>query len=213
MENVEGLVNHDGGNTLSAIISHLKKLDYFVSYRLIDSKEFGLAQSRKRVYIVGTKEALISLDNFEPKTAVFADIMESGLPSVNSTFTKKLFAHFKPDEVIGKAIKDKRGGSDNIHSWEIGLKGETTKEQAEFLNLLLLKRRRRNWAEEIGIDWMDGMPLTEKQISTFYPRENLKEFLDGLVDMGYLTLEYPRKKKKVVAFLTKQNRRLQHRHW
>ena len=42
---------------------------------------------------------------------------------------------------------------------------------------------------------MDGMPLTEKQISTFYKHENLKEFLDELVDMGYLTLEYPRKKE------------------
>ena len=42
---------------------------------------------------------------------------------------------------------------------------------------------------------MDGMPLTEKQIATFYPRNDLKEFLDKLVDMGYLTLEYPRKKE------------------
>ena len=39
------------------------------------------------------------------------------------------------------------------------------------------------------------MPLTEQQIATFFPRENLKEFLDELVDMGYLILEYPRKKK------------------
>ena len=193
LENVEGLVNHDGGRTLKVIINHLKK-NYFVSYRLIDSRYFGLAQSRKRVYIVGTRDAHISLDNFEPKTAVFGDIMEHGLPVVDSMFTQKLFNHFSKEEVVGKAIKDKRGGSDNIHSWEIGLKGETTKEQADFLNLLLLKRRRRNWATEIGIDWMDGMPLTEQQIATFYERDNLKGFLDELVKTGYLTLEYPRKK-------------------
>ena len=42
---------------------------------------------------------------------------------------------------------------------------------------------------------MDGMPLTEKQISTFYQHDNLKGFLDELVDMGYLTLEHPRKKQ------------------
>ena len=42
---------------------------------------------------------------------------------------------------------------------------------------------------------MDGMPLTEKQISTFFHHDNLKEFLDELVEMGYLTLEYPRKKQ------------------
>lgn len=44
---------------------------------------------------------------------------------------------------------------------------------------------------------MDGMPLTEQQISTFFPRKNLKEFLDELVSMGYLTLEHPRQKKGV----------------
>lgn len=196
LENVEGLINHDDGRTLSIIVDHLKKLNYYVSYRLIDSQYFGLAQSRKRVYIVGTRDAHISLDNFDEHTAVLGDILEHGLPTVDSDFTQKLFAHFTPEQVVGKAIKDKRGGSDNIHSWEIGLKGNTTPEQAEFLNLLLLERRKRKWAAEIGIDWMDGMPLTEKQISTFYHRDNLKEFLDELVDMGYLTLEYPRKKEK-----------------
>ena len=196
LENVEGLINHDDGRTLSIIVDHLKKLNYYVSYRLIDSQYFGLAQSRKRVYIVGARDAHISLDNFDEHTAVLGDILQHGLPTVDSDFTRKLFEHFTPEQVVGKAIKDKRGGNDNIHSWEIGLKGDTTQEQAEFLNLLLLERRKRKWAAEIGIDWMDGMPLTEQQISTFYPRENLKEFLDELVDMGYLTLEYPRKKEK-----------------
>ena len=156
LENVEGLINHDDGRTLSIIIDHLKKLNYYVSYRLIDSKFFGLAQSRKRVYIVGTMDAHISLDNFEEHTAILGDILEHGLPTVDSEFTKKLFAHFTPEQVIGKAIKDKRGGTDNIHSWEIGLKGNTTEEQSDFLNLLLLERRKRKWATEIGIDWMDG---------------------------------------------------------
>lgn len=196
LENVEGLVNHDDGRTLSIIIDHLKRLNYYVSYRLIDSQYFGLAQSRKRVYIVGTKDTHISLDNFEEQTAVLGDILEQGLPTVNSHFTKKLFEHFTPEQIIGKAIKDKRGGKDNIHSWEIGLKGETTEEQKRFLNLLLLERRKRQWAEEIGIDWMDGMPLTITQISRFYKHENLEKFLNNLVDMGYLTLEYPRKKVK-----------------
>lgn len=193
LENVEGLVNHDNGRTLKIIVTHLQKLGYFVSYRLIDSQYHGLPQSRKRVYIVGTKEAHISLDNFTEKRVVLGDILEHNLPTVDSNFTQKLFAHFTPEQVIGKAIKDKRGGEDNIHSWEIGLKGDTTPEQANFLNLLLKERRKRHWAEDIGIDWMDGMPLTAKQISTFFKHDNLNNFLDELVEMGYLTLEYPRK--------------------
>lgn len=195
LENVEGLVNHDNGRTLSIIVSHLKQLGYYVSYRLIDSQYFGLPQSRKRVYIVGSTDAHVSLDNFNEETAVLGDILENGLPTVDSDFTKKLFSHFTPDQLIGKAIKDKRGGADNIHSWELGLKGDTTQEQCDFLNQLLLERRKRKWAAEIGIDWMDGMPLTEAQISTFFKRDNLHDFLTELVDMGYLTLEHPRKKE------------------
>lgn len=195
LENVEGFINHDGGRTLSIVLNKLRKLNYFVSYKLIDSKYFGLAQSRKRVYIVGTKDSHISLDNFEESGAILGDILESNLPTVKSHFTKKLFEHFTPEEVVGKAIKDKRGGPDNIHSWEIGLKGEITAEQTELLNMLLRKRRRKKWADEIGIDWMDGMPLTKEQIATFFPKKNLSELLNDLVEKGYLTLEHPRKRE------------------
>ncbi len=48
LENVEGLINHDGGETLKTIINHLEALGYMVSYRLLDSKFFGLPQSRKK---------------------------------------------------------------------------------------------------------------------------------------------------------------------
>lgn len=193
LENVEGLVNHDGGNTLKVIIDHLKKLDYYVSYNLIDSQYHGLAQSRKRVYIVGTKDSKVSLDYFPLKTVKVGEILEHGLPTLDTPFTQKLFAHFTPAQVKGKAIKDKRGGDDNIHSWEIGLKGDTTEEQCNFLNLLLKERRKKHWAKEIGIPWMDGMPLTVSQIETFYKHEHLVDFLDELVRMGYLTLEHPKK--------------------
>ena len=194
LENVEGLITHDGGRTLSIIIKHLEDLDYRVAYRLLDSQFFGLAQSRKRVYIVGTLDKCISLDNFDKNKSVLKDILEKGLPTIDSAFTRKLFEHFRPEDVIGKSIKDKRGGNSNIHSWEIGLKSETTKEECDFLNMLLLERRKRKWASEIGIQWMDGMPLTVDQIKTFYPRKNLKKFLDGLVDKGYLRLEHPRER-------------------
>ena len=59
---------------------------------------------------------------------------------------------------------------------------------------MLKERRKKKWAEEFGIDWMDGMPLTADQIRTFYDAENLQEMLDNLVSMGYLTLEQPKKK-------------------
>lgn len=192
LENVEGLVNHDGGNTLKVILTHLEDLGYTVNHALIDSKYFGLAQSRKRVYIVGMLGSKISLDGFEVKEAVFGNIMEHNLPTVQSDFTKKLFAHFKPDEIVGKAIKDKRGGKNNIHSWEIELKGETSLKERQLLDMLLKERRKKKWAQEIGIKWMDGMPLTKEQIKSFYNDKELDEMLDDLVRKGYLTYEHPK---------------------
>ncbi|MCM1172821.1 MAG: DNA (cytosine-5-)-methyltransferase [Clostridium sp.] len=193
LENVEGLVNHDGGKTLKIIISHLKELGYNVEYKLLDSQYFGLAQSRKRVYIVGLLKGSISLDNFEMKTAMLGDILETNLPTVNSDFTQKLFNNYTIDEVVGKSIKDKRGGEDNIHSWDIELKGKTTKQERNLLNILLRERRKKKWAKEIGIKWMDGMPLTEEQIRTFFDVPNLSVLLQDLTAKGYLTYEYPKK--------------------
>ena len=193
LENVEGLINHDKGNTLSVIIDHLQKLGYSVCYKLLDSQYFGLPQSRKRVYIVGMLNTQINLDNFDKKTAILGEVLEHGLSTVESNFTKKLFKNYTPEEVIGKSIKDKRGGTNNIHSWEIELKGTTSKSDRELLNLILRERRKKKWAEEIGIDWMDGMPLTEKQIRTFYDNPNLHTMLTDLKNKGYLTYEYPKK--------------------
>lgn len=132
LENVEGLVTHDGGNTLSVIIAKLEQLGYKVSKKVLDSQDFGLAQSRKRIYIVGTLNKKIDLEHFEATHATFGDIKETGLPIVESKFTKCLFDNYTPEEVIGKSIKDKRGGSDNIHSWDIDLKGKHPKTSGSY---------------------------------------------------------------------------------
>lgn len=193
LENVEGLINHDKGKTLSIIIEHLTSLGYNVSVKLLDSQYFGLAQSRKRVYIVGLlHHPALDLSNFEIKTAVLGDILEYGQPTINNKFTELLFKHYDISELAGKSIKDKRGGKDNIHSWDIELKGKTTKQQRELLNTILKERRKKKWADEIGIKWMDGMPLTESQIKTFFDVSNLHDLLSDLEEKGYLVYEYPK---------------------
>ncbi|WP_162784973.1 hypothetical protein [Polynucleobacter necessarius] len=97
-------------------------------------------------------------------------------------------------DLEGKCIKDKRGGSRNIHSWDIDYKGKVTREQKKLLGSLLRKRRSKEWAVQKGIDWMDGMPFTLKEIKTFYESKTLKEDLEDLVSKGYLRFEHPKKK-------------------
>lgn len=203
LENVEGLVKHDLeyktdkiGRTLKTILYTLEEdLGYKTSWKVFDSVEFGLPQSRKRIFIVGTKDEMIELSGNEPKFQSLKNILETGLPTLKSDFIDKLLSHFSIDDLYGKSIKDKRGGDNNIHSWDIEIKGSVSKQQAEILNQLFKQRRKKQWAEEIGIDWMDGMPLTLNQINTFIelPAAELKSLLDDLSNKGYLKLEHPKK--------------------
>ena len=53
LENVPGLLSHDKGRTFYTILCTLSELGYFVEWKVLNSKDFGVPQSRKRVYIVG----------------------------------------------------------------------------------------------------------------------------------------------------------------
>lgn len=199
LENVEGLVTHDRedlkqpiGKTLTVILNNLEALGYHVNWKVLNSKDFGLAQERKRIYIVGTNKEKVSLDGFAGKYAVMADILESGQPTIDTEFTRLLMSHFTPEQLYGKSIKDKRGGNDNIHSWDIEMKGPVSKEQKDLLNMILRERRKKKWASMHGIKWMDGMPLTIEMIKEFYQGGDLKKMLDDLVKKGYLKKEHPK---------------------
>ena len=193
LENVEGLVNHDKGKTFKVIVNTLEELGYSVATKVLNGKDFGLAQSRNRIYFIGYRGKKVKdLENFTQTHSVLKDIIDYNIPAKHTFFTKKLLEHYKVEELYGKAIKDKRGGDNNIHSWDIGIKGEITQEQRGLLEILLRQRRNKKWADLIGIKWMDGMPLTEEMISSFYSHENLHEMLIDLVDKGYLVYEYPK---------------------
>ena len=53
LENVKGLLNHDGGATFETILGALDELGYNVEWENINSKNFGVPQNRERVLIVG----------------------------------------------------------------------------------------------------------------------------------------------------------------
>ncbi len=53
LENVPGLLSHDGGRTLFTIFSTLVELGYDIEWCVHNSAFFGVPQKRRRVYIVG----------------------------------------------------------------------------------------------------------------------------------------------------------------
>jgi len=130
LENVEGLVGHDNGQTLRRMLEILRSLGYVVSWVVLDSKDFGLAQSRKRIYIYGNSLGIdMELRQYTARHTTLSHIIDYNKPSKNSPFTNKLLSHFDIYQLVGKKIKDKRGGSNNIHSWDFALKGYVSDEQ------------------------------------------------------------------------------------
>lgn len=66
LENVKFLQSHRRGETFSIIKQILtEKLGYNIFYRVLNSKDFGLPQSRERIYIVGFDEK-VDFDFPEP---------------------------------------------------------------------------------------------------------------------------------------------------
>ena len=53
LENVTGLLNHDNGNTFETILGALDELGYDAEWQMFNSKNFGVAQNRERVFIIG----------------------------------------------------------------------------------------------------------------------------------------------------------------
>lgn len=64
LENVAGLTNHDNGRTLDVIIQNLNNAGYYVTYRLMNAKEYGVPQNRNRWYCVGIRRDLTTESGF-----------------------------------------------------------------------------------------------------------------------------------------------------
>lgn len=86
LENVTNLVKINKGQVMRDILTTLDEIGYNVSYEILDSSNFGVAQARNRVYIIGKRKDL----GFQPflftqKTAPkksFKSIIEKGDNSI-----------------------------------------------------------------------------------------------------------------------------------
>jgi DNA (cytosine-5)-methyltransferase 1 len=81
----------------------------------------------------------------------------------------------------GVRLIDTRNGN-SIHSWELGIKGECSTDEIEFLNLLIANRRKKIFGTH-----QDGKALTLEQIKTFYKKDNILDISKSLIKKGYLS--------------------------
>ena len=60
-ENVTGMLNHDNGHTWKVISNIFDTLGYVWKYWVLNAKDFGLPQNRRRIFVVGFKKEYSNL--------------------------------------------------------------------------------------------------------------------------------------------------------
>lgn len=90
LENVKHLVHHDKGNTLKTIIKDLELLGYRVSWKVLNASDFGVAQNRERLVIIGHEEELFDFTKLKTKPKpILKDILDKDVAFeyLNEPFT------------------------------------------------------------------------------------------------------------------------------
>lgn len=111
LENVKGLLSHDNRKTFASILTTLDELGYNVEWQIVNSKHYGVAQSRERIFIIGHIRTGCGRQIF-PLTENAGQIQGTlGKPKmmglVEQTFNKRV--HDTPPE-INEFLKKHKGG-------------------------------------------------------------------------------------------------------
>ena len=102
LENVPGLFSSNRGADFGRLLYEMEQLGYGVSWRVLDAKYFGVAQRRRRVFIVGSLESdragevLFECEGGFRNTASSKE--EQGKNSIN---TRKYFGKNQPTKDVG----------------------------------------------------------------------------------------------------------------
>jgi DNA (cytosine-5)-methyltransferase 1 len=99
-ENVSNLEKHDKGKTLKIMLEVMENLGYNVKPKVLNAVDFGTAQKRKRIFIVGTRDK-IEFEFPEPtgKKGVLRDALADVPKSEGYQYTerrKQILSNVKP---------------------------------------------------------------------------------------------------------------------
>ncbi len=72
-ENVPGLLSSAGGRNFAALLGQVEQCGYGWAYRTIDSRYFGLAQCRRRLFLIGYRSPVGNPGDWRPAAAVLFD--------------------------------------------------------------------------------------------------------------------------------------------
>lgn len=104
LENVKNLAYHDKKNTIQVICSHLNALGYHISWKILNAKDFGSAQSRERIIIMGIRKNFGDPFDFDHlpyhSHGMIQDILEPDSSSSSFIWADKNTYTLLPEEKI-----------------------------------------------------------------------------------------------------------------
>ncbi len=99
IENVKGLLSHDGGKTIKKIIKLLNKNNlYNISYKCLDASKYDVPQKRERVFIVGVLKTIGKIFEFPEESSerpVLKDVLYDVPVSDGAKYSDEKKALFK----------------------------------------------------------------------------------------------------------------------
>ena len=90
-ENVQGLLSHNKGRSLDTIIHALREVGYGVSIQLLNAHDFGVAQKRKRLIVVGVRDSDIvpEIEFPDIPSKVLRDVIKQCPPSAGINYSER----------------------------------------------------------------------------------------------------------------------------
>lgn len=138
LENVANLRQHGDGATITRMKKVLENIGYDVNYKIMNASDYGVPQSRKRLYFVAFRKDLGIVDFQYPEPTlediVLADILDSkaktkqyviNSPNIHITETKKIPRTLAPVRIgtINKGSQGDRIYSANGHAITLSAQG------------------------------------------------------------------------------------------
>lgn len=183
-ENVKGLADPRNAEALEYILKRIKQAGYYAKVNVLNAYDYGVPQTRVRIYIVGFREKKY-LDKFilapaTPGRIQLSDVLDDCdakecRQSNDNSARWSLSCNEKGfnDYFL---FNDLRNGNTTIHSWDIQ---ETTEREKNICYLLLKNRRKSKYGK------LDGNPLNINHFQEIDPSIK-KDELEILVKKGIL---------------------------
>ncbi len=107
LENVKGLLSHNKGRTFNLIKTQLENIGYKIYHDILEAKDFGLPQIRKRLFIIGLRK--------DKKNEFIFPKKEKNL---SITFSDIMRGKVDRDYAFTVRIGGRRSGINNRFNWD-----------------------------------------------------------------------------------------------